>query len=383
MDYDTTRSASRKKQLKELDIIFLLDGVPIYGSGGAKIYYALINGLQKNGLKVGVLFYRSDLWVRVHLKNSKYIMAYKLLVKFSDSCIGFKLNKFIRKILRVPDFGYINPDVAMFSLRELSDIKTGYAVATSFISGYALLEADVGKGKKILFSQIDETSKIYSGEFAALANKIYQEFKYKIFINKDMKIKYPNSAVINVGIDQELFNITNPIEQRQGSIVSFILRPGEQKDPETALKTIELLNKEHKEIEIIAFGTISRRFVPKYIRYFYKPSNKVLVKIFNKSSIFVLTSTLEGMPLPPLEAMACGNAVISTDNIGINVYVVDGHNALLAPVKSPEIIVNKILNLVANNELRTLLAYNGLKASKEYTYERMTREFLEALRALK
>jgi glycosyltransferase involved in cell wall biosynthesis len=369
------------KKLKELDIIFFLDGVPIYGSGGAKIIYALINGLQKRGLKVGVLFYRSDLWFKLRL-NNKHIIIYKLLLKLNDSYIGFRLNRFVRKILRVPDFGYINPDVILFSLGELSNIKAEYIIANSFISGYELLKIDTGKSKKILFTQIDETSEIYSGKFAALADKIYQKFIYRIFLNKDMQKRYQNSAVINVGVDQELFKLINPIEQRQGNVVSFILRPGEQKDPETALKVIELLKKKHRNIEIIAFGTLDRKFVPKYVKYFYKPSNETLVKILNKSSIFVLTSTLEGMPLPPLEAMLCGNAVISTDNIGIRTYAVDGYNALLVPVRSPEIIVDKVLNLITNSELRKSLAYNGLKTAKEYTYERMTHEFLEALRAL-
>ena len=51
---------------------------------------------------------------------------------------------------------------------------------------------------------------------------------------------------------------------------------------------------------------------------------------------------VEGMPLPPLEAMACGCAVVVTDNGGINEYIKDGVNGLICPIRDSDCLALKL-----------------------------------------
>ena len=106
------------------------------------------------------------------------------------------------------------------------------------------------------------------------------------------------------------------------------------------------------------------------------PNDKVYTYLA-KANIFVLMSALEGLPIALLEAMRCGLALIATNVSGI-----------------PELIEGKKNGLLLNNDLKELTeALNDLelydwdqmgaasrtKFEKEYTFERMRRDYISML----
>ena len=76
--------------------------------------------------------------------------------------------------------------------------------------------------------------------------------------------------------------------------------------------------------------------------------------LLGEMDIFIHASHFEGLPLPPLEAMACGCAVITTD-IGASDYLLDGFNALVVPPKKPAKIAEAVRLLAADGEMRIRL----------------------------
>jgi glycosyltransferase involved in cell wall biosynthesis len=96
--------------------------------------------------------------------------------------------------------------------------------------------------------------------------------------------------------------------------------------------------------------------------------------------IFVHGSHFEGLPLPPLEAMASKCAVIST-YIGASDYLLNNFNALVIPPKRPDMIADAIQRLVNRSALRDKLASNGYDTVMEgYTWEHTADRFEDALR---
>jgi N-acetyl-alpha-D-glucosaminyl L-malate synthase BshA len=86
------------------------------------------------------------------------------------------------------------------------------------------------------------------------------------------------------------------------------------------------------------------------------------------SDVVVLCSETESAPLTLLEGMSCGLPVIATEIGGIPEIVDDGVNGYLVPLKQPEIIAERILELNADLGLRKRLG----EAARETVLERYT-----------
>ena len=81
------------------------------------------------------------------------------------------------------------------------------------------------------------------------------------------------------------------------------------------------------------------------------------------SDIYCCTSTVEGLPLSVLEAMACGLPVITTPAGGVVDIVKDGENGFV--VKADMMLFSqKMIELVENSQLRNMMAVKSRKFSE-------------------
>ena len=58
---------------------------------------------------------------------------------------------------------------------------------------------------------------------------------------------------------------------------------------------------------------------------------KSLAELYSSADIFLFTSYAESFGLPPLEAMACGTTVVTTDCKGNRDYAIGEYNCLIRP----------------------------------------------------
>lgn len=101
------------------------------------------------------------------------------------------------------------------------------------------------------------------------------------------------------------------------------------------------------------------------------PSQEELGNIYRSSDIYVSGSLYESFPLPPLEAMTCGCAVVSTDNVGILEYAQHDFNCLLGEKQNPESLARHIMYLLQHPEERARLVEGGYKTAREFTWDRI------------
>jgi len=96
------------------------------------------------------------------------------------------------------------------------------------------------------------------------------------------------------------------------------------------------------------------------------------------SDIVVLCSETESTPLTLLEGMSCGLPVVATDVGGIPEIVDDGVNGFLVPLKHPEAIAERILELNADPGLRKRLgdAARGT-VMERYTVDKIVGQYTE------
>lgn len=93
------------------------------------------------------------------------------------------------------------------------------------------------------------------------------------------------------------------------------------------------------------------------------------------ASIFVFPSLYEGFGIPPLEAMACGTPVI-TSNVSSLPEVV-GNAGIMVPPKDVTLLKDKIWELLTDQALRNQLRQAGFEQAKKFTWQRSADKLVE------
>ena len=164
------------------------------------------------------------------------------------------------------------------------------------------------------------------------------------------------------------------------------LRP--RKNLEGALATFEALT-DHAELELVVAGgrgwddtelleRLGRSPAADRIRLTGRVSDADLADLYRGAECFLFPSRYEGFGLPPLEAMACGAPVVSSDRSSMPEVV--GGAALLVPPDDVAGWVAAVEELLASPERRAELVERGRRRAALFTWERCARATVEAYR---
>ncbi|PUB28510.1 glycosyltransferase involved in cell wall biosynthesis [Elizabethkingia sp. YR214] len=95
---------------------------------------------------------------------------------------------------------------------------------------------------------------------------------------------------------------------------------------------------------------------------------KNIAQEYLKSSILVMTSRYEGLPMTLLEAQVCGLPLVAyACKCGPKDIIKDGVNGYLVPERDSQMMTEKILNLIGNYELRREMGNMGRDLSKNFS----------------
>lgn len=109
-----------------------------------------------------------------------------------------------------------------------------------------------------------------------------------------------------------------------------------------------------------------------------------LPSLYNAARLFAFPSLMEGFGIPPLEAMACGIPVISSDATSLPEVL--GKAARYFNPENVEDITKALIDGLTNAKLREELVAKGLKQANQYNWDKTAQDTLEGyakvLRAL-
>jgi glycosyltransferase involved in cell wall biosynthesis len=93
--------------------------------------------------------------------------------------------------------------------------------------------------------------------------------------------------------------------------------------------------------------------------------------LYASCAVFVYPSLYEGFGLPPLEAMACGAPVISSDVPSLTETV--GQAALLVAPTDVQKLARGLVDMLRDEEQRSHFSRVGLERASQFTWERTAR----------
>jgi glycosyltransferase involved in cell wall biosynthesis/Tfp pilus assembly protein PilF/SAM-dependent methyltransferase len=274
---------------------------------------------------------------------------------------------------------------------EMSDVvpPSDVVVSTYFMNTHELLTIE--QGVRVYFAQGDQY--LFDGwDGSELGQKLreWSDMSYRmpvhLLVNSHatqelLRKRYGREAsLLPVAIDHSIF-YPQPKTVPQSGTRRRILVVG----PDTAGKPSELLyfkgirdilealkclQAKRNDFEVIRVSNSPPDIFKHFPCEFHVHPNAELKKqIFGKADILIYGSHYDSCPLPPLEAMASGIAVVCTDTLGAREYCTDEENCLLIPVKNPDALARAMERLLDDEQLRKRIAAKGIETAKQYTWE--------------
>lgn len=190
----------------------------------------------------------------------------------------------------------------------------------------------------------------------------------------------PNAKVeiANPGVNTQTFyprSNSKTLFAKPPKVMAIVRKPF-FRGTDIALETLSQVNK-MTPIHAILVGEQLERTKIDFPHSLYEniKNDDALARLYSASDLFLFTSRTEGFALPPLESMACGTPVVTTDCKGNRDYAKEGYNCLLANPEDKAQLRKHVLDALKNNELRNQLVQGGMETAKEFTWTKTANRF--------
>lgn len=343
-------------------ICFVLPEASNHPIGGYKISFEYANRLVESGYKVKILFLNESGLKRYPVP--KFVKHTFENFRTKREPRWFKLNSNIEKI----------SSTKRNYKRLIEDVDV--AIATAVTTAYPVKKLFPNSKKLYLIQDFEDWG--ISPEFVC---RTYGLGYTNIVVSKWLKHvvdKYSRTPSIYIQnpLNTDKYRVINPIEKRNKYLIGMLYHESPIKGCKYSIEAIKKVKKKHPQVKLLMFGAYDPpRDLPSWVSYYKNASSNKTIEIYNSISIFVSGSIKEGFGLTGLESMACGSALVSSNYRGVQEYAINGHNALLSPIKDSDGLANNIIKLIEDNSLREKIAYNGVKTAQDFSWKKAYKKF--------
>lgn len=198
------------------------------------------------------------------------------------------------------------------------------------------------------------------------------------------------SEVINLGIDPKVFYPgTEPkiYDRNKPKVILYIAREPEGyqlKGFHDFAEAMEIVKKEYPWPFIVHMicpeGELALPGIP--YKAFSSQDEKGMAEFYRSADLFVSSSWFEAFSLPPLEAMACGTPVVTTNSGGVLDFCKDLESAFITLPKNPQSLASGILSIMFSETLAKKLIAGGLQSARRFTKTHYLQSIIEALESI-
>lgn len=175
---------------------------------------------------------------------------------------------------------------------------------------------------------------------------------------------------VPLGLDHEVFRVhTSPEDRRYDVAIVHHTHP--TKGWNVGLQAIHEAHRRRPDLRVAVFGG-ARPTEPleAWMDFYDYPHHEVLVdQVYNASRVFLQPSYQEGFGFTCIEAMACGAALLTTDNGGSAEYAAHGETAVVVPPGDPGALAEALVQLLDDEDGTAALAEAGERFVRRFDWD--------------
>jgi glycosyltransferase involved in cell wall biosynthesis len=346
-------------------ITFALSGFARVPVGGYAVVFEYANQLSRRGHDVTVIqpsrWLRHDPIGRVRAEIQAAVEAVRRPLPAGGRPTWFGLDDAVKTLTPPRLTPAVFPDADA-------------VVATAWETASLVAGLPGGKGRRYQLIQHYET---WAGNRARI-DASWRLPLHKIVISRWLarvaeRLDAPGPVTyIPNGIDLHRFRLVRPIEDRPPGRIGLLSHRWAWKGTADGLSALSAARDAGVDVDVVLFGTDQPPSLPDWVTYHRNVQGEALVELYNSFAVFLHPSWMEGWPLPPAEAMACGAALTGYANDGVCDYATDQQTALLAPVHDVDALAAAIRRVVTQPGVRMAIARAGHTMIQDYTWDRAT-----------
>lgn len=367
-----------------MKILYLTDQVFLHG-GVEKVLSQKANYLADvSGDEVTIVTYRQQNRIPIY-PFSKKIQFIDLKVNYDIAKSYFHPNN-LKKI----------PHHISSLKKVLKDIQPHVVISSSFGPDFYFLpslERKIPKIKEFHSSRYFYNNKVYSTKAQFLQNvttNTEKKYQQLVLLNESERKFYQNKNIAVIPNPAELAGSSADITSKK-IIAAGRISP--VKNFSDLVEVFASLSKDFPDWELHFFGEdyVGTQKHLEQIISFYSLQNQIkmmgvspdLKMEMQKYSLYAMTSHTECFPMVLLEALSVGLPVISYDSpTGPKHILTNNKDSFLVPYKNLDIFVNKLKELMQNENLRYQMGREGRKNVQRFTIEIVMQQWKDLLTSL-
>lgn len=251
-------------------------------------------------------------------------------------------------------------------------------IATAWPTVFEVASLHRSRGKKIHIVMHHESGTGPEEIIQEIYQLPFHRIAFSQFVRDSIQDRFgcPIRAVVPNGVDPTLFFPDGDVTPRS---VLFLYHPDPRKGAEDGLDALCWLRERMPDVTVRVCGTVRPERLPAWMDFEFHPDDEKLRKRYSTSAVLLYPSRYEGFGLPPLEAMACGCPSVTTPVGAVPEFATDRHNSLIVPVGRPDLMVDRLEEILGDPPLRARLSQAALHTAERWSLAKVAPLFEVAL----
>jgi glycosyltransferase involved in cell wall biosynthesis len=202
-------------------------------------------------------------------------------------------------------------------------------------------------------------------------------------------------TVIYNGIDHTIYKPCNGnLRLIDRPYILYVGSERSRKNLGNLIKALAVLKKDFSDLNLLKVGPIGRRDayhentqsilsnlgITRDVTFVDYVSEDDLASYYRSAELLVYPSLYEGFGLPPLEAMACGCPVVTSDTSSLPEVV--GDAGILVDPHDIDSLTNAIKRVLVDDNLKRDMVTKGLERAQTFSWEKTAQETLQVYRRI-